>query len=135
MTHDNGLNLQHVLIKWTGSKRRQARQIVAKFPRKIATYYEPFLGGGSVLYELLASDVEVGRYEVSDICQPLIALWKLIQNDPTGLIEGYAENWRVLQVHGIVTITRFGGSSTRPRLLISSFSAPNLPERARKVQP
>ena len=33
-------NLQHVLIKWRGSKRRQARQIVAKFPRQIATYYE-----------------------------------------------------------------------------------------------
>ena len=57
-------NLQHVLIKWTGSKRRQAGQIVAKFPRQIATYYEPFLGGGSVLYELLGSDIEVGRFEV-----------------------------------------------------------------------
>jgi hypothetical protein len=45
--------LHHVLIKWTGSKRRQAKQIVAQFPRKIATYYEPFLGSGSVLYELL----------------------------------------------------------------------------------
>jgi hypothetical protein len=63
--------LQHVLIKWTGSKRRQAKQIVAQFPRKIATYYEPFLGGGSVLYELLGSDIEVGRFEVSDICEPL----------------------------------------------------------------
>ena len=88
------------MIKWTGSKRRQATKIVAHFPRKIATYYEPFLGGGSVLYELLGTKIEVGRYEVSDICQPLIALWKLIQNDPTGLIEGYAENWRLLQVHG-----------------------------------
>ncbi len=67
-------NLQHVLIKWRGSKRRQARQIVAKFPRQIATYYEPFLGGGSVLYELLGTDIEVGRIEFSDICEPLIAL-------------------------------------------------------------
>ncbi len=66
-------NLQHVLIKWTGSKRRLAKQIVAKFPRRIATYYEPFLGGGSVLYELLGTDIEVGRFECSDICEPLIA--------------------------------------------------------------
>jgi DNA adenine methylase len=48
-------NLQHVLIKWKGSKRRLSKQIVAKFPRKIATYYEPFLGGGSVLFELLGT--------------------------------------------------------------------------------
>jgi len=46
----SSINFQHVLIKWTGSKRRQARQIVAKFPRKIATYYEPFLGGGGGNY-------------------------------------------------------------------------------------
>jgi DNA adenine methylase len=91
---------QHVLIKWTGSKRRQAPQIVAKFPRKIATYYEPFLGGGSVLYELLGSDVEVDRYEVSDACEPLIALWRLVIDDPHGLVAEYAENWRMLQVCG-----------------------------------
>jgi DNA adenine methylase len=93
-------DFQHVLIKWTGSKRRQARKIVAQFPRRIATYYEPFLGGGSVLYELLGSEISVGKFEVSDACEPLIALWKLVQNDPTGLIESYAENWRMLQVCG-----------------------------------
>jgi DNA adenine methylase len=93
-------NLQHVLVKWTGSKRRQARQIVAKFPRRIATYYEPLLGGGSVLYELLASDVEVECYEVSDICQPLIGLWQLIKSDPRGLVEEYTKNWRLLRVRG-----------------------------------
>ncbi len=56
-------NLQHVLIKWTGSKRRLAKQIVAQFPRRIYTYYEPFLGGGSILYELLGTEIEVGRFE------------------------------------------------------------------------
>jgi D12 class N6 adenine-specific DNA methyltransferase len=49
------VGLHHTLIKWTGSKRRQAKQIVAQFPRKIATYYEPFLGSGSVIYELLGT--------------------------------------------------------------------------------
>ena len=93
-------NLKHVLIKWTGSKRRQAKQIVAKFPRKIATYYEPFLGGGSVLYELLGTDIEVGRIECSDACEPLIALWQVVQDDPNGLVEEYIKNWRLLQVSG-----------------------------------
>jgi hypothetical protein len=83
----SSINLKHVLIKWTGSKRRQAKQIVAKFPRQIATYYEPFLGGGSVLYELLGSDIEVGQFECSDICEPLIALWQVVKDDPNGLVE------------------------------------------------
>jgi D12 class N6 adenine-specific DNA methyltransferase len=78
--------LNHVLIKWTGSKRRQVKQIVAQFPRTIATYCEPFLGGGSVLYELLGTHIEVGRYEVSDLCEPLIALWLVVKDDPGGLV-------------------------------------------------
>jgi len=44
-------SLQHVLIKWTGGKRRQARRIFEHFLRQIATYHEPFLGGGAVLYD------------------------------------------------------------------------------------
>jgi len=93
-------NLHHVLIKWTGSKRRQAKQIVAHFPRKIATYYEPFLGGGSVLYELLGTDIEVGRIECSDTCAPLMKLWAVIGDDPHGLMRKYREMWRKLQEKG-----------------------------------
>ena len=134
---DKSTNLQHVLIKWTGSKRRQATKIVAHFPRKIATYYEPFLGGGSVLNELLGTEIEVDRYEVSDMCQPLIALWKLIQNDPTGLIEGYAESWRVLPRRRAVRhyhqVRREFNETQNPHIFL--FSAPNLPERAGKIQP
>jgi hypothetical protein len=63
-------NLQHVLVKWTGEKSRQAKQIVAQFPHHIVTYIEPFLGGGSVLYELLGSDIEDHRFEVRDACEP-----------------------------------------------------------------
>jgi DNA adenine methylase len=75
-------HLQHILIKWTGGKRRQAHRIVECFPRRINTYFEPFLGGGSVLYELLGSDVRVRRIECSDTCVPLIELWQIVRDDP-----------------------------------------------------
>ncbi|MCH1578663.1 DNA adenine methylase, partial [Staphylococcus epidermidis] len=35
------------LIKWTGSKRLQAKEIQKFIPENISTYYEPFLGGAS----------------------------------------------------------------------------------------
>ena len=39
------------LIKWTGSKRPLAPKIISYFPDEIDTYYEPFVGGGSVFFE------------------------------------------------------------------------------------
>jgi len=93
-------HLQHVLIKWTGGKRRQARQIIEHFPRMIATYHERFLGGGSVLYELLGSDVRVRRIECSDTCAPLIELWQVVRDDPDGLVRRYAEMWTSLRARG-----------------------------------
>ena len=94
------VHLQHVLIKWTGSKRRQARRIVEHFPRKIKTYHEPFLGGGTVLYELLGSDIRVDRIECGDTCAPLIELWQAVRDDPEGLARSYAEMWGLLQGRG-----------------------------------
>ena len=95
------IHLQHVLIKWTGGKRRQARRIVEHFPRKIATYHEPFLGGGAVLYELLGSDIRVDRIECSDSCVPLVHLWKVVRDDPDGLVRHYAGKWKALQDGGM----------------------------------
>jgi len=89
-----------VLIKWTGSKRRQAAEIVRRFPRRIGTYYEPFVGGGSVLYEMLGSDIRCDRIKCSDTCRPLIALWKLVKNEPRLLVEEYDRLWGDLQDEG-----------------------------------
>lgn len=89
-----------VLIKWTGSKRRQAPDILRHFPREIATYYEPFVGGGSVLQQLLSSDIEVQRIRCSDICRPLIDLWNLIKDDPRALFRSYEEMWSKMRDGG-----------------------------------
>lgn len=42
-------------VKWTGSKRTQAKRIIANFPNKIDFYIEPFLGSGAVMMELLTN--------------------------------------------------------------------------------
>ena len=60
------------LIKWTGSKRPIANKIIQYFPNEIDTYYEPFLGGGSVLFELLRSDKVVNSFNCSDLNNNLI---------------------------------------------------------------
>ena len=88
------------LIKWTGTKRLQADRIVAHFPAEIATYHEPFLGGGSVLGRLLESDIRVGRYDCGDSYAPLIAIWQLVRENPDRLIDGYARLWTAAKARG-----------------------------------
>lgn len=36
------------VIKWSGSKRSQSDEILKHFPNEIDTYFEPFVGGGSI---------------------------------------------------------------------------------------
>lgn len=88
------------LIRWIGTKRVQANEIVKQFPDEIATYYEPFLGGGAVLYELLKSDIPVKRFRCSDTCAPLIGLWQQIRSDPATLQQRYEEMWDMLRSQG-----------------------------------
>ena len=82
-----------VLIKWTGSKRVQAPTILEHFPKQINTYYEPFIGGGSLLYTLLSSDIEVKQYCCSDLNEHLIALWDVVQHKPCDLFDTYCAWW------------------------------------------
>jgi len=89
-----------VLIKWAGSKRKQADAIIRHFPAEIETYHEPFVGSGAVLYRLLSADIKVKRFRCSDICGPLIDVWNLIKSDPKRLLDRYDGMWRELNAGG-----------------------------------
>ena len=84
------------IIKWTGSKRSQSFEIINKFPKEIDTYFEPFLGGGSVFRALTDSDVKVKHYVLSDLNDDLIELWKNVKYNKDGLSESYRELWNQL---------------------------------------
>lgn len=81
------------VIKWSGSKRSQAENILTYFPPRIDTYYEPFCGGASVLRRLLDSNINVKHYVCSDLNSGLIDLWNLIKSDPTRVSSYYKELW------------------------------------------
>jgi DNA adenine methylase len=83
------------VIKWSGSKRSQADVIKKNAPDTFNTYYEPFVGGGAILYALNPKRAVCG-----DICEPLIDLWEEIKNCPKDLADGYRERWTRLQTEG-----------------------------------
>ena len=84
------------IIKWTGSKRSQADEIIQYFPSKIDTYYEPFCGGASMMRRLLDSNIQVNHIVCSDLNKDLIDVWKLIQNRPDILLERYGQMFNEL---------------------------------------
>lgn len=82
------------VIKWSGSKRKQAEKIISFFPKEINTYYEPFCGGASVFGRLLLSDVKVDKYVISDLNGDLISLWKEILRDHESIYNHYKNLWK-----------------------------------------
>jgi len=79
------------ILKWVGGKTQILQQVLELFPKEIANYYEPFLGGGSVLLGLLTCIKEglikvTGKMYASDLNGNLIGLYKNIQSQPDTLI-------------------------------------------------
>lgn len=78
-------------LKWVGGKTQILEEVLSDFPAEMNNYYEPFLGGGSVLLGLLAA-VQEGRIKVkgkiyaSDLNPNLISLYKNIQSRPEEVI-------------------------------------------------
>lgn len=79
------------IIKWVGGKTQIKDIILSKFPKKINNYYEPFIGGGSILIELLGKvkndEISVNKFYASDINPRLINLYKQIQLNPMKILE------------------------------------------------
>jgi DNA adenine methylase len=113
------------LIKWTGSKRSQAHSIFKLSP-KYKNYFEPFLGGGSMMY-LFSNPGSVG----SDLYKPLIDLWLLVRDDPDKLINDYREKWIKLndELDGIdlSTMSRGNGIPEFYYLVRDNFNKFNCP--------
>lgn len=85
------------LIKWTGSKRYIAAEIISHFPKNVSNYYEPFLGGGSVFFRLLNSDIKIKTFNLSDKNESLIEIYKIVKDNPNQLILSYKDKWNSLQ--------------------------------------
>lgn len=85
------------IIKWSGSKRSQAEQIVNLISKDYDTYYEPFCGGCSVLFYILNHCPEkFQHYVCSDVNKGLIDTFNTIKLFPNLILETYTELWKEL---------------------------------------
>ena len=76
------------LLKWVGGKTQILPEVLARVPKEIGDYYEPFLGGGSVLLGVLGSEsIRItGTAYASDVNPILINFYRVVQAHPEELI-------------------------------------------------
>ncbi|KXT75642.1 Methyl-directed repair DNA adenine methylase [Streptococcus sp. DD12] len=68
--------------KWTGGKRQLLSVIKSLMPEKYNNYFEPFVGGGALFFDL-APEIAY----INDLNGELINCYQQIKDNPSGLIE------------------------------------------------
>jgi len=76
----------HPLVKWAGGKSQLLKYIEPMMPRKFGTYYEPFIGGGAVLFS-----IEAAQAIINDSNKELINMYTQIKNNPGLVVDSLSE--------------------------------------------
>ena len=76
-------------VKWAGGKRQIIDKLLKLVPVEYNTYYEPFVGGGALLFELSPKCAVI-----NDSNKELINVYKTISTD-----EGYEETLKLLNTY------------------------------------
>lgn len=82
------------LLKWIGNKQRFAETIISYMPNRFSNYYEPFLGSGAVMAELLNAD-STKLFPIfehaygSDILPFLIDIFNITKENPQAIVNYY----------------------------------------------
>jgi DNA adenine methylase len=72
-------------LKWAGGKSQLLREILPVLPEKIATYYEPFIGGGAVFFAL-ANERRFKRAVIGDRNPALTEVYSVVRDDVRALV-------------------------------------------------
>ena len=69
-------------VKWAGGKRQLLPQIKERMPERYHDYYEPFVGGGAVVFDVLPANALI-----NDSNKALINTYRQICNAPEGFLK------------------------------------------------
>lgn len=73
-------------LKWAGGKRQLLDKIIDRMPKSFNNYYEPFIGGGALLFEL-----QPAKAVINDINASLINAYITIAEKPFEFISAVTE--------------------------------------------
>ena len=75
------------VLKWVGGKRQLMPTILNHIPKQFTNYYEPFIGGGAVLFQL-----QPEKAVINDFNAELINVYQVVKNDVDKLLLSLAKH-------------------------------------------
>jgi len=66
----------HPIVKWAGGKHQLLEKIKELMPKEYNNYYEPFVGGGALLFELSPKNATI-----NDVNLELLAIYNCMKDD------------------------------------------------------
>ena len=101
------MKMQKPFLKWVGGKYKLLTHIISKLPKKINSYHDIFLGGGSVLLAILTlqthNKITVdGTINAYDLNERLINTFRQVKNNPKLLIiltKNLAQQYENIQIN------------------------------------
>lgn len=64
------------IVKWAGGKRQLIDKLLEYMPKEYEDYYEPFIGGGALLFELMPK-----KAIINDVNKELLAIYRSLANE------------------------------------------------------
>ena len=75
------------IVKWVGGKRQLLEEIASVLPQSFNTYFEPFLGGGALLFYM-----QPKKAVVNDLNNDLINTYNVVKTNVDELIHSLSEH-------------------------------------------
>lgn len=70
------------VVKWAGGKTQLLDEITSRLPEKYNNYYEPFIGGGALLFKLQPKNAHI-----NDVNEQLVNLYRQLQSNAASVIK------------------------------------------------
>lgn len=75
------------IVKWVGGKRQLMFELLKNMPKSYNRYFEPFIGGGALFFELQPDNAYI-----SDMNEELINLYSVVRDSVDELIEDLSKH-------------------------------------------
>ncbi len=84
-------------VKWAGGKRQLIPILHENLPKTFGTYYEPFLGGGALLFHILTERGGAQKCSISDLNSDLVLTYTTIRDRIDDLVLSLKNHEKIYQ--------------------------------------